>query len=131
MTHLAWNRTHGEVDTFVIERSADPPAPGGVGINSAGATAVSVGGDVGSFSTPSLWAVLTDNTELFADGQLVQFAARLEQSPAFRRGQIAALLGNLQEQLEGMADETPGNTAVSMAAGDLVLIAHLLLRHQA
>jgi hypothetical protein len=46
-------RSHGEpfeLEGFTIPRSADPPAPGGVGINSAGATAAVSGGADGGFS---------------------------------------------------------------------------------
>ena len=133
MNNLQWNRTHGEMEetTFCIPvASAAPPAHGG-GVASADAfNAAADGGASSSFPTPNLWQVLTDSTEEMAAGQLVQFASRIEESPSFRRGQLAELLGLLQQRLEGMPEDTDGDTTVQIAAGHLVLITHLLLRHQ-
>jgi len=75
--------------------------------------------------------VLTDNSDVYPHGELVGFITRLDESPAFRRGQVAALLAQLQDRLNELPNDTAGDLAVPMAAGDLVLIAHLLLCHQA
>ena len=75
--------------------------------------------------------MLTNGTDLFVDCPLVAYIAKLDDSPAFRRGQVATLLATLKQRLEGMPDSVDGETPVHVAAGDLTLIAHLLLRHQA
>ena len=41
------------------------------------------------------------------------------------------MLAQLQDRLNELPNDTAGDLAVPMAAGDLVLIAHLLLCHQA
>lgn len=138
MTSLHWSRTHGDdevVETLTFPASVDPPQamPGGDGNRTSDATAAVGGGiDSGlSLEDPSLWDVLTDGTDLFVSGPLVDYVAKLNESPAFRRGQIADLLMGLRSQLREMSDAVAGDTPVEIAAGDLALIAHLLLRHQA
>lgn len=134
---LVWSRSHGEIKetiTFPIA-SVDPPQamPGGDGSRTSDATAA-VGGGIGSgfpLEDPSLWDVLTDGTDLFVDGPLVVYIAKLDESPAFRRGQVATLLTTLKQRLQEMPDSVDGETPVQVAAGDLALITHLLLRHQA
>ena len=135
---LVWSRSHGEVDepeTLTFPASVDPPQamPGGDGNRTSDATAVA-GGGIGSgfpLEDPSLWDVLTDGTDLFVDGPLVAYIAKLDESPAFRRGQVATLLATLKQRLQEMPDSVDGETPVQVAAGDLALITHLLLRHQA
>ena len=55
-----------------------------------------IGGD-GSFSLnrQSLWQVLVNQTDELSTGELPGFIERLDESPAFRRGQVAELLGSL------------------------------------
>ena len=49
--------------------------------------------------SPSLWAVLTDNTEELADGELGCLCTPSDESAAFRRGELTNLLGLLQNVL--------------------------------
>jgi len=119
------------IGCLLLKRQAGGELLGGVGINSAGATAAQAGGSQGGFPTPNLWQVLTDTSDNYAHGELVAFIISLDKSPAFRRGQVAMLLGQLQGKLSELPDDTAGDLTVPVAAGDLVLMAHLLLRHQA
>jgi hypothetical protein len=132
MTNLKWNRSHGdsmELETIEIPRRADPPASGGVGKFGADATAVDRGFD--GFTNPSLWEVLTDSSDSYASGQIVQYVARLEESAAFRRGEAASLLSTLKNRLDRIPDGAGGSDLVSVQLGDLVLMTYLLLRRQA
>ena len=74
---------------------------------------------------------MTDSTQEFVDGPLVTYMGRLDESPAFRRGQIVDLLSGLRERLQQMPDSIEDDHEVVLAAGDVVLVTHLLLRHQA
>ncbi len=91
-----------------------------------------IGGD-GSFSLnrQSLWQVLTDESDELSTGELPAFIERLDESPAFRRGQVAELLGSLKQRLDSLPEDQPGDSPQELPTGDLVLIAHLLLRHLA
>ncbi len=135
MTQLQGYRSHGEPfdETFTIPRSADPPALGGVGINSAGATAAGVGGgDSGfTFELPTLWQLLTDTAEeMPITSPTTMLLDQLEDSPRFRRGQVAGALADLQVALEKISHTADGTESVSLQAGTVLILAHTLLRHQ-
>jgi len=87
---------------------------GGVGINSAGAIAAHAGGSQGGFLTPNLWQVLTDTSDNYAHGELVAFIISMDESPAFRRGQVAMLVGQLQGKLSESPDDTAGDLTVPL-----------------
>ena len=118
--------------TRSIPRQADPPSEGGAD-NSAGATAAGVGGgDSGfTFELPTLWQLLTDTAEEIAfTSPTTMLLDQLEDSPRFRRGQVAGALADLQEVLEKVSHTADGTEPVSLQAGTVLILAHTLLRHQ-
>ena len=136
--HLAWDRSHGEpMETLTFPvHSADPPAPGGVGVNSAGATAAADGGVSSGFTlsraeSPSLWELLTDTAEeVPICSPTTTLLDQLEENPRFRRGQVAGALAELRAALLRVSHTANGSESVSLQAGTVVVIAHTLLRHQ-
>lgn len=134
MTHLAWSRSHGEIETVVIPMaSAAPPVHGGGTASADALTAISRGGADGLSSSerPSMWELLTDTAEDVAvRSPLTLLLEQLEESPAFRRGQVAGALAELQMALEQVTHQGNGEAEVSLQAGTVVVLAHTLLRHQ-
>jgi len=138
VTNLQGYRSHGEPfeETVSIPRSADPPAPGGVGINSAGASAAADGGVGSGFTlsraeSPSLWELLTDTAEeIPISSATTTLLDQLEENPRFRRGQVAGALAELRAALLRVSHTANGSEPVSLQAGTVVVIAHTLLRHQ-
>lgn len=133
MTQLQGNITHGDwLDTtFTFPRQADPPSDGGAGINSAGDSAVSGGtGGLSNAESPSIWELLTDTSDQVAVMSPLTLALeQMESSPSFRRGQVAGALGELQQALEQVSHAADGDTEVSLPAGTVMVLAHVLLRH--
>ena len=147
VTPLQWERSHGEVEpepevvappepapTAEPEpASAAPPSPSGAGEQSADASAISSGGAAGGLSyaeLPSLWQLLTDTTEDAATTTpLTRLLDQMEDSPAFRRGQVAGALGALQEALEQVSHQADGDDRLSLPVGTVFILAHVLLRH--
>jgi hypothetical protein len=129
-------RSHGEpfeLESITIPRSADPPAPGGVGINSAGASAADTGGGGGSFTLRdgelSCWDLLvTPDGCNAAPSDLQELVEALAASPEFRS---AALLRSM-ERFRDALDQLPGHTAletmVKVPAGDLLVLTRALLQ---
>ena len=147
VTPLDWERSHGEVDPspeVLVEPAAEPipepepasaapPAPMGAGAQSADASAISSGGAAGGLSyyeLPSLWQLLTDTTEDAAiTTPLTRLLDQMEDSPAFRRGQVAGAIADLQEALEQVSHQADGDDRLSLPVGTVVILAHVLLRH--
>ena len=148
VTPLDWERSHGEVDPPEPEVSAEPepepipepepasaapPAPMGAGAQSADASAISGGGAAGGLSyyeLPSLWQLLTDTAEDAAiTTPLTRLLDQLEDSPAFRRGQVAGAIADLQAALEQVSHQADGDDRLSLPVGTVVILAHVLLRH--
>jgi hypothetical protein len=147
VTPLQWERSHGEVDPspeVLVEPAAEPipepepasaapPAPMGAGAQSADASAISSGGAAGGLSyyeLPSLWQLLTDTTEDAAiTTPLTRLLDQMEDSPAFRRGQVAGAIADLQEALEQVSHQADGDDRLSLPVGTVFILAHVLLRH--
>ena len=128
-------RSHGEpfeVETFTVTRRADPPVTGGVG-TSADASAISSGGAAGGLSyaeLPSLWQLLTDTAEDAAVcTSLTVLLDQMEDSPVFRRGQVAGALADLHAALEQVSHQVDGDAPLMISTGTAVVLAHVLLRH--
>ena len=92
MTVLQGDRSHGE-EWVTYSVSAAPPSPGGVDASADDLTAIGGGGAAGGLSyneLPSLWQLLTDTAEDAAiRTPLTLLLDQMEDSPAFRRGQVA------------------------------------------
>ena len=148
ITPLHWERSHGEVDPPEPEVSAEPepepipepepasaapPAPMGAGAQSADASAISGGGAAGGLSyyeLPSLWQLLTDTAEDAAiRTPLTLLLDQMEDSPVFRRGQVAGAIADLQAALEQVSHQADGDDRLSLPVGTVVILAHVLLRH--
>jgi hypothetical protein len=84
--------------------------------------------DLEVLESPSLWGALTESNEQLATGELVDFIRRLNESSAFRRGELTNLLRLLQDILKHLADYTEGDEKVELGVGHVVLMAHTLLR---
>ena len=88
-------------------------------------------GGISGFILPTLWEVLTDITEeVPIHSAMTQLLDQLEESPRFRRGQIAGALSDLQRVLEEISHQSTGDEEVSIPVGTVVILAHCLLRHQ-
>ena len=147
VTPLQWERSHGEVDPEPEvsaepepepmpepePASAAPPSPSGAGVQSADASSISSGGAAGGLSyaeLPSLWQLLTDTAEDAAvRTSLTVLLDQMEDSPAFRRGQVAGALADLQAALEQVSHQADGDDRLSLPVGTVVILAHVLLRH--
>ena len=115
--HLAGTITHGDWmndSTISFPRSGDPPAAGGLTHQ----------------ELPSLWQLLTDTAEDAAiTTPLTRLLDQMEDSPAFRRGQVAGAIADLQEGLEQVSHQADGDDRLSLPVGTVVILAHVLLRH--
>ena len=79
---------------------------------------------------PSLWQLLTDTNEDAAiTTPLTRLLDQMEDSPAFRRGQVAGAIADLQEGLEQVSHQADGDDRLSLPVGTVVILAHVLLRH--
>ena len=95
-------------------RSGDPPAAGGLTHD----------------ELPSLWQLLTDtNEEAAIRTPLTLLLDQMEDSPAFRRGQVAGAIAALQAALEQVSHQVDGDTPLKISTGTAVVLAHVLLRH--
>jgi hypothetical protein len=126
-------RSHGEDwESLTFPRSADPPAPGGVGINSAGATAADVGGDVGSFPLHGTAWHAALGIDPFDEGtveSLEHLAAKLEEDgPHAEGGMLLTTLVRLRQGLAQVGLDAHAATPVQISAADALLLARLLLR---
>ena len=111
------------------------PATVGPPMTVASANAVAGAASIGFINADpledeSLWGALTDTDRVNAY-ELDGYVERLETNVMFRRGEVATLMAKLRVKLRGMPDSVEGDTTTEIAVGDLVLIAHTLLRHQA
>ena len=98
----------------MAERAPDEPAAGGCG-----------------FINPSAWELLTDtNEEVAIASPITLLIQQLEESPQFRRGQVAGALAELKTTLEKTSHCGNGNEAIQLEVGTVVVLAHTLLRHQ-
>ena len=132
MTVLQGERSHGE-DWVTHSVSAAPPSPGGVDASADDLTAISGGGAAGGLThheLPSLWQLLTDTAEDAAiTTPLTRLLDQMEDSPAFRRGQVAGAIADLQAALEQVSHQADGDDRLSLPVGTAVILAHVLLRH--
>ena len=79
---------------------------------------------------PSLWQLLTDTTQDAAiTTPLTRLLDQMEDSPAFRRGQVAGAIADLQEALEQVSHQVDGDAPLKIRTGTAVVLAHVLLRH--
>ena len=79
---------------------------------------------------PSLWQLLTDTNEDAAiSTPLTLLLDQMEDSPAFRRGQVAGAIAALQAALEQVSHQADGDDRLSLPIGTAVILAHVLLRH--
>ena len=138
MTSLKWSRTYGDdedVELLTFDASVDPPqvAPGGGDDRTSDATTADGGGTVGGFSLarPSLWELLTDTSdEVAMTSPTTLLVEQLEESPMFRRGQVAGALSELRAALHEVSHTAEGHEELSLSVGTVVVLAHTLLRHQ-
>ena len=87
-------------------------------------------GGLSYYELPSLWQLLTDTTEDAAiTTPLTRLLDQMEDSPAFRRGQVAGAIADLQEALEQVSHQADGDDRLSLPVGTVVILAHVLLRH--
>lgn len=114
---LKWDRTHGEL----ASRSAPAHAGARGDLDRAPFLPEQV----------SLWEALTDSRKEWAMVPLADYSKRLDDHPVFRRGQVAELLVRLQQRLDKLPSSIDADELIELQAGDLLLITHLLLRHQA
>ena len=133
MTVLQGDRSHGE-GWVTYSVSAAPPSPGGVDVSADDLTAIGGGGAAGGLSyneLPSLWQLLTDTAEDAAiRTPLTLLLDQMEDSPAFRRGQVAGALSELRAALNRVSHTAEGHEELSLSVGTVVVLAHTLLRHQ-
>ena len=111
----------------------DPPAIEVVGGGNEDRSPVesAAGGGASGFTLPTLWEVLTDTAEeVPIQSPMTELLEQLEESPRFRRGQVAAALSDLQRVLEEISHQSTGDEEVSIPVGTIVILAHCLLRHQ-
>ena len=79
---------------------------------------------------PSLWQLLTDTNEDAAiSTPLTLLLDQMEDSPAFRRGQVAGAIAALQAALEQVSHQVDGDAPLKIPTGTAVVLAHVLLRH--
>ena len=89
------------------------------------------GGGTSGFILPTLWELITDTAEeVPIHSAMTQLLDQLEESPRFRRGQVAGALSDLQQVLEEISHNSTGHESVSIPVGTVVILAHCLLRHQ-
>lgn len=87
---------------------------------------------INGFLLPTLWELITDTSEeIPLRSAMTVLLDQLEDSPRFRRGQVAGALDELKEVLEKTSHESTGEEAVSLQVGTVMVLAHVLLRHQA
>ena len=87
-------------------------------------------GGLSYYELPSLWQLLTDTTEDAAiTTPLTRLLDQMEDSPAFRRGQVAGAIADLQEALKQVSHQADGDDRLSLPVGTVVILAHVLLRH--
>ena len=88
-------------------------------------------GGISSFTLPTLWELITDTAEeMPIQSAMTLLVDQLEESPRFRRGQVAGALSDLQRVLEEISHHSTGHEQVSIPVGTVVILAHCLLRHQ-
>ena len=150
VTPLQWERSHGEVDPPEPEVSAEPepepipepepasaapPAPMGAGVQSADASASSIGGDVVGFTYPprldhyeeDCWSALVTpaGAEPQTVGELLEF---LETSGEARAAAQLQALKRSRLILQRVSTEAPIGTRVSLPAADLVVLTRFALQ---
>ena len=88
-------------------------------------------GGISGFILPTLWELITDTAEeMPIQSAMTLLVDQLEESPRFRRGQVAGALSDLQRVLEEISHHSTGHEQVSIPVGTVVILAHCLLRHQ-
>ena len=134
MTALRGARTHGEDwETISIPAVTAAPLTDGGAVASADDLTAAGGGASGLSPSdrPSLWELLTDTSdELPLRSPMTLLVEKLEESPAFRRGQVAGALVELQRALETVSHTCNGDEALSLQVGTVTVLAQALLRHQ-
>ena len=87
---------------------------------------------ISRFVLPTLWELITDTSEeIPLRSAMTVRLDQLEDSPRFRCGQVAGALYALKEVLEKTSHESTGEEAVSLQVGTVMVLAHVLLKHQA
>ena len=88
-----------------------------------------VGGN--GFIYPSAWELLTDTEEEVAvQSPITMLIQQLEESPKFRRGQVAGAMEELKQLLGATSHLGNGDEEMRLPVGTVVVLAHTLLRHQ-
>ena len=117
----------------LLDDMVDPPQVEVVGCGNEDRAPVesAADGGISSFTLPTLWELITDTAEeVPIRSAMTQLLDQLEESPRFRRGQIAGALTDLQRVLEEISHHSTGHEPVSIPVGTVVILAHCLLRHQ-
>jgi hypothetical protein len=87
-------------------------------------------GGLSYYELPSLWQLLTDTAEDAAiRTPLTLLLDQMEDSPVFRRGQVAGAIADLQAALEQVSHQVDGDDRLSLPVGTVVILAHVLVRH--
>lgn len=129
MTDLQWDRSHGDVETVVIPRQADPPLSGGVEHHSAGDAAVSHGGADGFPLAPesrSAWDVVCNQGVMLAP--LREHLEDLEENPALRAAAVLRALERGRDALMQVDENAELDAPVTVLAADLALLLRQLLQ---
>lgn len=88
--------------------------------------------DISGLLLPTLWELITDTSEeIPLRSAMTVLLDQLEDSPRFRRGQVAGALDELKVVLEMTSHDSTGEEEVSVQVGTVMVLAHVLLRHQA
>ena len=89
-------------------------------------------GGISGFLYPTLWELITDTSEeVPLRSPITMLLEQLEESPRFRRGQVVCALDELQRALERTSHTATGDEQMSLPVGTVMVLAHVLLRHQA
>lgn len=116
---------HGEL--WAETATVDPPMTVAITTTEAGAA------DSGLThqQRPSVWEMLTDSSDdLAGDSGVSALIHQLNESPRFRRGQVAASTAVIAEALSKVSWDSTGDEELSIPVGTVTVLADLLLRHQ-
>ena len=89
-------------------------------------------GGISGFLYPTLWELITDTSEeVPLRSPITMLLEQLEESPRFRRGQIVGALMSCSVRWRGHHTQATGDEQMSLPVGTVMVLAHVLLRHQA
>lgn len=112
-------------------RQADLPSEGGADLSADAATTSRGSGGLTHQERPSVWELLTESSDEVAGMSTVAMLLRqLDESPRFRRGEVASAMVVIARELQKVSWQTDASAEVSLQVGTVVVLADLLLRHQ-